>query len=243
MSFLNNEDSKFLSVRITKRGRNAIAKGNFTIKYFQIGDSEFDYTNPYNYYTGISNVPGQRVFAPFDREAGVKYPYKIDSSLTGTTYGVPVQNSGIQESIRNVMGPAGFVSDYLEYDSGSGTTIECSSESISIAQLDGTNNITVASGATYANCDYITIAFGTMAGSTTPVITGNCNSLIYKISGITGNDIYLDRKLPNLNGLGLTGNVRVICNYCENEYSACSTSVDYQGQLNPWSLNVVWGRE
>jgi hypothetical protein len=241
MSFLNNEDSKFLSVRITKKGRNAIAKGNFNIKYFQVGDSEYDYTSPYTGYTGILGTPGQRVFAPFDRESGVKYPYKIDSSVDATTFGVPVQNSGVPEKIRNVMGPAGPVSNYIEYDSGSGTTIECSSESISISQLDGTNNITVSSGATYSNCQYITIALGTMTGSPTPVITGNSNSFIYKISGITGNDIYLDRNLPNLNGLSVSGNARVICNYCENEYNACSSSVDYQGQLNPWSLNVVWG--
>jgi hypothetical protein len=241
MSFLNNEDSKFLSVRITKKGRNAIAKGNFNIKYYQVGDSEYDYTSPYTGYTGVLGTPGQRVFAPFDRESGVKYPYKIDSSVDSTTFGVPVQNAGIPEKIRNVMGPAGPVSNYIEYDAGVGTTIECSSESISISQLDGTNNITVTSGATYSNCQYITIALGSMTGSPTPVITGNSNSFIYKISGITGNDIYLDRNLPNLNGLSVSGNARVICNYCENEYSPCSSSVDYQGQLNPWSLNVVWG--
>lgn len=241
MSFLNNIDSKFLSVRITKKGRNAIARGNFSIKYFQVGDSEYDYTTPYTGFSGVSNVPGQRVFAPFDRESGVKYPYKIDSSTNASTYGIPVQNSGVQERIRNVMGPAGFVSEYIPYQSGSGTTIECTSESISISQLDGTNNVTVASGSTFSNCKYITIALGVMTGSPTPVITGNSNSFIYKISGISGNDIYLDRNLPNLNGLGVTGNARVICNYCENEYSACQTSVDYQGQLNPWSLNVVWG--
>jgi hypothetical protein len=33
MSFLNNIDSKFLSVRITKKGRNAIAKGDFKISF------------------------------------------------------------------------------------------------------------------------------------------------------------------------------------------------------------------
>lgn len=241
MSFLNNIDSKFLSVRITKKGRNAIARGNFNIKFFQVGDSEYDYTSPYTGYTGTSNVPGQRVFAPFDIESGIKYPYKIDSTNNATTYGIPVQNAGTPEKIRNVMGPAGFVSEYIEYDSGSGTTIECASDSISISQIDGTNSITVSSGATYTNCEYITIAFGTMTGSPSPVIANNCNSMVYKISGITGNDIYLDRNLPNLAGLGVSGDARVICNYCENEYNACSSSVNYQGQLNPWSLNIVWG--
>jgi hypothetical protein len=52
MSFLNNNNSEFLSARITQKGRNAIAKGNFNIEYFQIGDSEFDYTTAFSTLTG-----------------------------------------------------------------------------------------------------------------------------------------------------------------------------------------------
>jgi hypothetical protein len=51
MSFLSNNNSEFLSVRITQKGRNSIAKGNFNIAYFQIGDSEFDYTAPFDNFT------------------------------------------------------------------------------------------------------------------------------------------------------------------------------------------------
>ena len=43
MSFLNSNNSEYLSARITNRGRKAIANGNFNIQYFQIGDSEYDY--------------------------------------------------------------------------------------------------------------------------------------------------------------------------------------------------------
>ena len=48
MSFLSKDNSETISVRITKRGRNAIAKGNFVISYFQVGDSEYDYTVPFD---------------------------------------------------------------------------------------------------------------------------------------------------------------------------------------------------
>ena len=72
MSFLNNNNSEFLSARITKKGRNAIAKGDFNISYFQVGDSEFDYTSPFTAFTGLSSKPYQKVFSPFDRESGVK---------------------------------------------------------------------------------------------------------------------------------------------------------------------------
>jgi hypothetical protein len=240
MSFLNNEDSKFLSVRITKKGRNSIAKGNFKISYFQVGDSEYDYTSPFDELTGLSNIPSQIVFAPFDKESGVKYPYKIDSSEDGTTYGVPVQNSGIPERIRNVMGTAGYVSKYIEYDGTSGSTIEYPNFEINVSALSGTNTITAPSGSgtTFAGCSYITVAL-TSLNSSGGLISGNSISYQYKISGVSSNTIYLDRQTPNLSAV--SGKARVICNYYEPEYSACQTSVDYKGQLNPWSLNVVWG--
>lgn len=239
MSFLNNEDSKFLSVRITKKGRNAISIGNFNIKYFQVGDSEFDYNSPYTNYTGVGSVPGQIVFSPFDKDAGVKYPYKFDSSDTATTYGVPVYNANENDVIRNVMGPAGFCSEYIPYNAGVGTTIECHSEEINISQFTGGNSLTVSSGANYTAGDYITVAFTTTVGGT-PTITGNSMSLIYKVTGKTSNTLYLDRNVPSLNGV-ISVNPRVIKNYCENEYGECTYGVNYQGQLNPWSLNVVWG--
>lgn len=239
MSFLNNEESKFLSVRITKKGRNAIAKGDFNISYFQVGDSEFDYNSPYTNYVGSGNIPGQIVFAPFDRDTGVKYPYKIDSSVDSTTYGVPGVNADMVDVIRNAMGPAGFCSEYIPYVSGTGTTVECYSEQINISQFTGSNSITVVSGATFTTGDTITIAFTTTVGAK-PTITGNAMSLVYKITGKTSNTLYLDRNVPSLNGV-ISVSPILIKNYCENEYGVCTYGVDYTGQLNPWSLNVVWG--
>lgn len=232
MSFLNTNYSEYLSARITQKGRNSIAKGNFNISYFQIGDSEFDYT--------LSGLTGQKVMSPFDKESGVKYPYNLDSNSTTTSYGVPVQNSST-ESIRNIMGPAGFVTEYRT----TGSTIESSINQINISSISGTSTINVTSGNTFQECEYITLSFGGL--STT--ITGQTNSLIYKITGITGNTLYLDRNTPNFSTL--TGDAQVICNKCENEYPittvvepACSPCpIDPSQQLNPWTLNVVWGNK
>jgi len=234
MSFLNSNNSEFLSARLTKKGRNAIAKGNFNIEFFQVGDSEFDYTNPFTGLTGTGGIPGQKVFSPFDRESGVKYPYKFDNSTTGTTtYGTPVEDS-VVETLRNVMGPAGMVSDFS--GESTGTTIENPVAVVSFSSLSGATSINVTSGNLFQNCDFITLVLGTFTGSST-TITGNSNSYIFKITGITGNTLYLDRQVPDLSSL--SGNASVVCNKSENEYSACNP-IDYTGQLNPWSLNVVW---
>jgi len=245
MSFLNSSNSEFLSARITSRGRNAIAKGNFNIEYFQVGDSEFDYNSPFTALTGTTNH--QKVFTPSENESGVKYPFSLDS-VYSTTYGNPILNNSITP-IRNVMGPAGFVSDYVTDN----VTVQCGIEQISYTKINGTNSLVLSTGNTFQNCEYITIVFDEFGGIDLPTITGKSNSLIYKVINYTGltstTVLTLDRNMPNLTGL--TGNVTVVRNKCEIEYplsneisSVCSPEpYDPMGQLNPWTLNIVWGQK
>jgi hypothetical protein len=252
MSFLSKNNSEFLSARITQKGRNSIAKGNFVISYFQIGDSEFDYTNPFTGLTGLGGVQHQSVFSPFDKEGGVKYPYKIDSSDTSTTYGIPIDMS-VTDILRNVMGPAGFVSNYEEYDSVecTGTTIQCTTQSIPLSGITGTTSIIVATGSSFSDCEYITVVFNQFGGTDPnyPVITGQASSLIYQVISVSGNTITVDRNLPNFSGC--SGNVQVICNSCENEYPIdagispyCSPNdIDPSQQLNSWTMNIVWDKK
>ena len=248
MSFLSSNNSEFLSARITQKGRNSIAKGNFNIEYFQIGDSEFDYNL---IYSGLTGKPlHQKVLSPFDKETSIKYPYKIDSSTSGTTYGTPIQQSTTY-TIRNVMGPAGYISEYNEFESCSdptvkSTTIQCETQSISITSLTGGTSIQVVSGASFNNCEYITVVFDQFC-DIPPIVTGNSNSLIYRIESISGNTLNLDRPTPNFTGL--TGNINVICNKCELEYpnevlGECLPSpIDSMSQQNAWTLNIVWGQK
>ena len=249
MSFLSNNNSEFLSVRITQKGRNSIAKGNFNIAYFQIGDSEFDYTAPFDNFTGLNGLPHQSVFAPFDREGGVKYPYKLDTNDTTTVYGIPI-DMGATDTLRNVMGPAGFVTQYIEYDSSNctGTSVECETQGILLSDIIGNNEIIVPTGSSFSDCEYITLVFGGFCGTDPnhPVITGQCSSLIYRITGITGNTLYVDRNTPDFSSC--PGLAQVVCNSCENEYPVSvefnpncrSAEIDPSQQLNSWTMDVVW---
>ena len=241
MSFLNNNNSEFLSARITQKGRNAIAKGSFNIEYFQIGDSEFDYTSAFSTLTG--QTTHQKVMSPFDKESGVKYPIKLDSSTDTTTYGVPVLNPNNEPTpIRNDMGPAGFVTNY----SGGTPSVECATQIISYTKLSGSTSLDVLTGNTFQNCEYITLVFDTFG--TNNVITGKTNSLVYKVLSISGNTLNLDRNVINLSTL--SGNVQVVCNNCEQEYPTELDIYDVDGymlepinqtqQLNSWTMNTVW---
>jgi|LakMenE01Jun11ns_1017448.scaffolds.fasta_scaffold9956324_3 hypothetical protein len=230
MSFLNSNNAEYLSARITNRGRKAIANGNFNIQYFQIGDSEFDYTSPFNALTGTTGQ--QKVFAPFDNESGVKYPYSLGSDiLTSTTYGTPISNSSTT-TLRNEMGAGGFVSAY-----STTPTVKGISQSLTYSKLSGTTSLVVTTGTDFKPNDFITIIFDGFSGTT---ITGQTNSMIYKVISKTTNTLTLDRKLPNLTGL--TGNVQVVLNEYLNETPTDDVfnPIDYKGQLNSWTLNTVW---
>ncbi len=204
MSFLNQNNAEFLSARLTQKGRKSIAEGDFQIKFFQIGDSEFNYKQPFNQLSGEVDTPQQNVLSPFDKDSQVKYPYLLDNSGT-TTYGVPIKDS-ITETIRNGMGPAGFVTEYKEYDevNCSGTTIECATVRLPLSGVSKTNTITFTETQAYLDCDngsqtsidtnflsrfnqceYITIVFNNEFVSEEQVITGNSTSLVYKILDIT----------------------------------------------------------
>jgi hypothetical protein len=251
MSFLSNNNSEFLSARITQKGRNSIAKGNFVISFFQIGDSEFDYTSPFTGFTGLGGIQHQSVFSPFDKDSGIKYPYLLDTTDSATTFGVPIQVS-TTDTIRNIMGPAGFVSKYIEYNQTTsiGTSIQCSTQLIPLSGITGTTNITVLSGNSFNNCEYITLSLTTFVGTDplVPVISESKSSLVYKIINISGNTITVDRNLPNFSGC--SGNTQVVCNYCENEYPTqlinpiCDpVDIDTTQQLNPWKLNIIWDKK
>lgn len=226
MSFLNSNNSEYLSARITNRGRKAIANGNFNIQYFQIGDSEYDYN--LSSLTGSTNH--QKVFAPFDYDGGVKYPFGLDTTVS-TTYGSPISNN-LTITLRNEMGAAGFVSKY-----STTPTVKATTQQVAFSKISGTTSLVVPTGITFNECEYVTLTFESLSGTT---ITGKTNSLIYKVLSVSGNTLTLDRNVPNLTGL--TGNAQVVCNKFSNETSSGNLiyPIDYTQQLNSWRLNTVW---
>jgi hypothetical protein len=249
MSYLIQGNTENLAAKLTSRGRQKISEGNFVVSYFQIGDSEFDYN--FSDLNGSSIIiPGQKVFVPMDKDALVKYPYKLsESEITGTTYGQPIQSSEIF-TIENNVGSAGFVSEWIEYVSSplTGSTITCTTCEININSLNGSNSIQIPTDVTFNDSEYITIYFNQLVGSN-GIITTNSSSLVYKIvsltTGVTYNILTVDRNTPNLSTY--TGTITLIGNYCDPNYVDPETSIncipvpiDSEGQQDPWLLNNVW---
>jgi hypothetical protein len=232
MSFLDKNNSEYLSARLTQKGRNAIAKGDFKISYFTVGDSEYVYSG----FTGSL----QSVFTPMDKDSDIKYPLSYESG--SLPYGVPITGS-TYEVITNQMGSAGFIT---------GSVIQSLSVTGSITSLTGTNTITLTkpTGVTFNNAEYITLVLGTLSGST---ITDYSNNLVYKITEISGSQtvetLTLDRPTPDFNSRGLTGNFTVIANNENIEFPnasdpSCLPPIpDPSEQHDPWTLSSTWGKK
>jgi len=251
MAFFNNTESENLSARITNKGRQKIAEGNFNIVYFQIGDSEFDYTFPQLNGTDRVGNPPQKVFYPLDRDAIVKYPYKLsESEITGTTFGNPIQ-SAETTILTNNMGAAGFVSEY----SSTGATVGCDYVEIDITKISGTTTLILPTGVTFYGCEYITIAYHQLTGTDpdNPIISTSANSLVYRVvTGVTGasfNTLTLDRKMPDLSGF--SGYATVMCNKCNPFFRGTNVPTpdcvivtqDPEDRQDPWTMNIVWGKK
>ena len=81
MSFLKTEYSATVAARLTQKGRNSIAKGNFVVSYFAVGDSEYNY----------NGTASQNTLSPFDKDSHIKYPLWYTSG--STFFGIPVDGS------------------------------------------------------------------------------------------------------------------------------------------------------
>ena len=211
MGFLDkNYSAGPVASRLTQKGRESIANGNFVITHFAIGDSEYSYSG---------STTGQTIMAPFDDYGNVKYPI---SYISGSSpYGIPVS---LMETIEcaSVMGPAGFVS---------GSYITSSLETVN-SFTGNTNSITVVSGSNYQTGSFITLAFnGNKLNNI--IITGQTNSLVYKVTATGSTSITLDRIIPTL------PSTKVVVIQNDDEFEN-PISTGTTGQHNPWTLNVVW---
>jgi len=130
------------------------------------------------------------------------------------------------------MGAGGFVSQY-----SSTPTVKTETQQIAYTKISGTTSLVVPTGVTFNDCEYITIVFDSFS---TKTITGQTNSLIYKVLSVSENTLTLDRNVPNLTSL--TGSAQVVCNKCliETPTQDIFNPIDYTGQLNSWTLNTVW---
>ena len=224
MAYIIKNTSGLVNTRLTDVGRRNISQGNFNISYFQIGDSEVNYSAVPNYNQVNNNILMPAFNAqndtgfPESNKQNIKYPYYV-SGGQGSTYGIPFMDSVVDE-VYNSAGPKGFFTGntfngwtaqtssaytitsnyYLELDTLTGGT-ELNLIIDPISPTTGTPSIG----------DYITIFVDGMG------IGGHVNTnpiLTYKVQGLSPSTgtitqtpwiITVDREIPDYSSYSLGG--------------------------------------
>jgi hypothetical protein len=220
MAYIIKNTSGLLNTRLTDAGRMKLSKGKLDIKYFQIGDSEVCYNGVTNYnqtnnyileaaYNAQNTSLGQQV-----NKMNIKYPYYVNGT-SGSTYGLATEDSQIF-SIYNTAAPRGFFTGtpYSWTAQTSSAYTVNSNYVIDVCNLCATDIVPIIydycapTSGTPSVGNYVTILYDGIGGCGN--ITGNFPILTYKIQGITGTTIQLDRYLPNFSGMSCCGNARLL---------------------------------
>lgn len=219
MSYIIKNTAGLISTRVTDAGRRYISQGNFNISYFQIGDSEVNYTAVTNYNQVNNNIlmpafnAQNDTGSPESNKQNVKYPYYVQGNA-GNTFGIPYMDSVVQE-VYNSAGPKGFfTSANTQIQTSSAYTIT-SNFWVDMSTLSGGTNMDVdfdpmvcdptCTGTPQQN-DFVTIV---LDGNGSCGSFGTNQVLTYKIqsmtptTGTTGTTftLTLDRALPTFTGL------------------------------------------
>ena len=218
MAYILKDTSALLNTQFTDVGRRKLSQGNLNISYFQLGDSEVCY----NCISGANLTTLQVIVpeyntqnntgVPQSNKSSIKYPIFLSSSTGDTnTFGIPFQDSQVVD-VFNTPEPRGFFT-------GSTGSYSAQTSSAFTVTANYTFNLT---GITSAN------TFTVISGACNPSVTGtpqvnqfvtlyfnnnsSCGSinapypiLTYKVNGVTGTTIQVDRDLPVFTGFTGTG--------------------------------------
>ena len=209
MGYILKNTSGLLNTRITDVGRKAISEGQFNISYFQVGDSEVDYSSPT---TIASNNILMPAFCEHNdnsnlnvNKQNVKYPYYL-AGTTGTTYGIPFNESVVQEFYNLASNKGFFLSGATAWSAQTSSAYTVSSNYVaSMPTITGQTSLVLSPNSCSSTVgvpkvgDFVSVIYDGI---------GDCGSirnafpnLIYKIetstSGASGSyTIVVDRNLP-----------------------------------------------
>ena len=251
--YILKNTSALINTRLTDVGRRKMSQGNFNISYFQIGDSEVDYS-------GITNLTNYNILEPAfnaQNDTGtpqsnkhqVKYPLFVNGT-SGSTFGIPFMDSVI-ESVYNSAAPKGFFTG----STGAWTAFTSSAYTITsnfnvdLSTISGGSAIDIFSAST-TTCDtftgtpsvgdLITIFYDSNGGcgdvrNSYPTLTYKIQDITTGTSATTTYTVTLDRPTPNFVDMGLgTGEAK-----CLVYPSGMTVIYDTETPAPQWSTDAI----
>lgn len=272
MGYIIKNTSGILNTRITDVGRRAISKGQFNIAYFQVGDSEIDYLG--------SSIASNNILMPAFcahndssnlnvNKQNIKYPYYL-AGTSGTTYGIPFNESVVEEFYNLAADKGLFVSGATIWSAQTSSAYTVSSNYVAIMSgITGQTSLVMSANSCSATAgvpkvgDFVSIIYDGIGDCGS--IRNSFPNLIYKIesstSGASGSyTIGLDRNLPVYSAKtsgsdlarciiypsGMTALYDSVTpnpnwsNDVFNYESICDTSATQDTRI--WNMNIPWSQ-
>ena len=264
MSFIQKSDAVIINTKLTNAGRLLLATGGLTFKKIEFGDSEIDYEFLRNNESIIDGTD-LIIMRPKDANPKIKYPIPIVNTNAESKAAITsISPQGI--SVTNTAKQRGFFTGSTNsgFTAFTSTTYILDKRVISSNVLTGTTLLRLdsASAVTSGSCLLIDIRNPKLSAFTDTV--GAIQEayprpfIWYKALAINGNNVTVDKPLPNFSGQA--GTVKSVVyvyppnNAIDNYYST-GTSVSYwndntlafnsncniaSDDVNVWNFNIIY---
>lgn len=221
MSYIINNTSAFVNIKLTEVGRQKLAQGQLNFSSWAIGDSEINYDREGNFDLSSSITYGgplsgtSKILRPVDQQPDIRYFVTANSNNNENLNNLNAnQIRTIKAIVNNEATERGFFtpnSTHTTFTTKTGDDYTEYFGTISGSSITGGTTLVIDSGATYNVGDYILLKIGNDTVGN-QVVNGNTiptPHLWYKIqsSGTTvspGDTLTLDRELPNINSTTAT---------------------------------------
>lgn len=209
MSYIINNTSAFVNIKLTESGRQKLAQGQLNFNSWAIGDSEINYNREAIFEANPTDPTlngASKILRPFDRQPNIKH---FVTSLTSDVNGLNQLNASQINTIKAIVNNKAEDRGFFDKNGSVYTTLVTDtyvkgSGMIQSSAINGGNSLTIGQG--FEIGDMLLIK---MSNETVGTLPANQNSvpvphLWYKIQDLSTNillndTVILDRNLPNLN--------------------------------------------
>jgi hypothetical protein len=264
MSFIQKSDLTVINTKLTSTGRLLLASGSLTFKKIEFGDSEIDYEFLRGNDTIIDGTD-LIIIRPKDANPYIKYPIPILDTLPDTKTSIGQVSPDIKV-VLNTASQRGFFTGSTDSGFTSFTTNAYILDKRIIASSGLTGNTILrldsASAVTVGNMllvDWRNPKVSAFTNTTGAIGESYPRPFIwYKALAVNGNDITVDKTLPNFSGQGETVKSIVYVyptNNAIDTYYSTGTSVSYwndntlafnsncniaSDNVNVWNFNILY---
>jgi hypothetical protein len=245
MSYIINNTSAFVNIKLTQAGREKLAQGQLNFTSWAIGDSEINYdredthdNNP----TDVSLSGYSKILRPVDNQPNIKY---FITSTSNAFQNLNTLNSSqittLKAIVNNEAEERGFFSSTgSTFITQTGSTYIKATDVVSDSAITGGTSLVIGTGYTYDVGDKILLKITNDTVGTLPLNDNTIPvpNLWYKIQSITttsvsGDTVVLDRDLPNL--LSTSASTQWFIYPCDEVYS----SFGYEDVTPYWNSNTL----